>query len=68
MTPRETKILFKDAIDPQAVFRLASVLKAAWSQFPEDQFVAAGTRGLKKLELKDRVRHLMGTHKNGVLD
>lgn len=61
MAPRETKVLFKDSIDRQAVCRLAAAIQAAWPEFPEDQFVIAGTRGLTKLELKDRVRHLMRT-------
>lgn len=61
MADKETKVLFKDAINRQAVCRLASALASGWDQFPEDQFITAGTRGLKKLELKDRVRHLIRT-------
>ncbi len=55
----ETKTLFKDSIDRKAINQLASALSLAWPEFPEDLFVKASNRGLKKLELKDRVRHLM---------
>ena len=61
MAEKKEKVFFKDGIDRRAVCRLASALHAAWPDFPEDQFITSGTRGLKKLELKDRVRHLMGT-------
>lgn len=59
MAERE-KVLFKDGIGRPAVSRLASALHAAWPDFPQEEFINSGTRGLKKLELKDRVRHLMG--------
>ncbi len=52
---------FKDGINRQAVCRLASALHSAWPEFPEENFITSGTRGLKQLELKDRVRHLMRT-------
>jgi len=61
MADTETKVFFKDGINRQAVCRLAAGLSSGWADFPEDQFITAGTRGLKKLELKDRVRHLMHT-------
>ncbi len=60
MPKGKTKVLFKDGIDQLAVCRLASALHTAWPDFPEDSFISACTRGLTKLELKDRVRHLMG--------
>ncbi len=60
MADSETKVFFKDGIDRHAVVQLATALQAGNPDFPKDRFIAAGTRGLKKLELKDRVRHLMG--------
>lgn len=59
MAKSETRILFKDGVDRQAVCKLASALHTAWPDFPKDPFIAASMRGLKQLELKPRVRHLM---------
>ena len=59
MAENKEKVFFKDGIDRRAVCRLASALHAAWPNFPKDQFITSSTRGLKRLELKDRVRHLM---------
>ena len=49
---------FKDRISPEAIAALGLVLKGAWSDFPEAQFVGSATAGLADLELKARVAHV----------
>ena len=61
MATEEKKVLFKDGINRQTVADLAAALQSGGANFPADQFISKGTQGLKKLELKDRVRHLMST-------
>lgn len=48
----------KAFFDGRRVERLADELAAAWPPFPREAFVADATRGLARLELLDRGRHV----------
>lgn len=50
----------KDGLGPAAIARIAGSLKQALPDFPQRQFIVAATSGLGSLELKARVRHIMG--------
>lgn len=47
---------FKESLDRRAIKSLASAVTDAWPGFDERAFVRTATRGLRDLELKDRVR------------
>lgn len=51
--------LMKAGLGPAAVRRIGTALQHADAQFSRDAFVKTATRGLDKLELKDRVGHLI---------
>ena len=51
--------LMKDGLGPDAVERVAQGLSAAEPGFPIDQFRRMALAGLEKLELKERVHHLI---------
>ncbi len=51
--------LMKDGLDKPAVVRLRAALSAADPDFDGADFQRRSLRGLRALELKDRVRHLM---------
>ncbi|HVM45457.1 MAG TPA: DNA alkylation repair protein [Candidatus Thermoplasmatota archaeon] len=46
--------------DKRRVERLAAELARAWPAFPVDAFVADAARGLARMELMDRARHIAG--------
>lgn len=50
---------FKSFFDPDAVRRIAAMLRTAWPSFPESRFVTEASEGLESLELMERARHLM---------
>ena len=49
---------FKDRISPALVAGLGRDLKAAWPEFPEEEFVKRACDGLASLEMKGRVVHV----------
>lgn len=49
---------FKDRISVPAIRQLAADLEWAWPDFPADDFIAAASAGLARLELKARVVHV----------
>ena len=49
---------FKDRISPALVIALGEDLRAAWPDFPEDEFVERACDGLSDLEMKGRVIHV----------
>ncbi|MEN8007882.1 MAG: DNA alkylation repair protein [Candidatus Krumholzibacteriota bacterium] len=49
----------KDGLDGQALERLAGSVEAAWPAFDAGGFLKKANSGLEKLELKDRVRHII---------
>ncbi|MDH5632070.1 MAG: DNA alkylation repair protein [Gammaproteobacteria bacterium] len=51
--------LMKDGLDNRAVKQLAKSLANTWPAFPTRQFEHDAINGLKSLELKQRVRHLV---------
>lgn len=50
----------KDGLGAAAVDRIANALAKTTPRFPKARFIAASMDGLEGLELKDRVRHLIG--------
>lgn len=50
----------KNFFDRPLVERIADALSSAERSFPREQFVAEACRGLERLELMDRARHIMG--------
>lgn len=48
----------KKFFDRKRVERIADELVGAWSAFPRESFVEDASRGLSKLELLDRARHI----------
>jgi hypothetical protein len=57
---KETPRLMKDGLAAPAVKRLAAALAGAWAPFDATGFEEAALAGLEELELKDRVRQLIG--------
>ena len=55
----ETARLMKDGLDKDAVLRLRTALSAADPDFDGAAFQRRAMKGLRALELKDRVRHLI---------
>ncbi|VGO17149.1 hypothetical protein PDESU_05744 [Pontiella desulfatans] len=53
-------MLMKDGLGKAAVERMAGSLARTVPGFPEQRFIADAMAGIEELELKDRVRHLIG--------
>lgn len=51
--------LMKDGLDKRAVAHISKHIKAAWSPFSESAFRRRANRGLERLELKQRVDHII---------
>jgi 3-methyladenine DNA glycosylase AlkC len=56
----EERQLMKDGLGPEAIRRIAAGLRHADPKFPVDKFREKALQGLDRLELKDRVRHVIG--------
>lgn len=57
--PKETRLLMKDGLNGAALKRLAEAVSLAWPEFDGAGFRKEALKGLKVLELKDRVRHII---------
>lgn len=55
-----TQQLMKDGLGPVALRRIADALHSAWKDFPRQRFMRGANDGLEELELKQRVRHIIG--------
>jgi 3-methyladenine DNA glycosylase AlkC len=53
-------MLMKDGLGPAAVERMAEALARTIPDFPQHGFIGDALNGLDTLELKERVRHLIG--------
>ena len=60
--------LMKDGLSTPAINRIAQALSLTLPDFPTPRFVVDAERGIRALELKDRVRHLMGVLHNFLPD
>ena len=52
-------MLMKDGLGDEAIDRIAQSIKSAWPDFDSDGFQRAALVGIDKLELKQRVNHLI---------
>ncbi len=68
MADKAKNPLMKDGLGAAAVERMAMALSKAWKDFPATAFRQSALRGLEDLELKQRVRHLIGVLRSQLPD